>query len=95
MNFGYFTTFQALDKGLIERLGPTGFTVMTFSFSSNAVTLNSGILYHTALLFIGFATLFLAFFVLGMFGLLSSFSVPLLTLFTSYIIFLVADSFID
>ena len=36
MNFGYLTTFQSLDKGLIERLGPTGFTVSTFSLSFNS-----------------------------------------------------------
>ena len=26
MNFGYLTTFQSMDKGIIERFGPTGFT---------------------------------------------------------------------
>ena len=34
MNFGYSLTFQSLDKGLIERAGPTGFTATVFTSSS-------------------------------------------------------------
>jgi hypothetical protein len=26
MQFGYFFSFQAMDKGIIEQIGPTGFT---------------------------------------------------------------------
>jgi hypothetical protein len=91
MNFGYFTTFQSLDKGLIERVGPTGFTVSTFSLSSNFASYNSGLVYHTTFLFIGFTVLFLAFFVLGSFGLLTVFNMPFILLFVSYTVFSIAD----
>jgi len=67
MNFGYLTTFQSLDKGLIERIGPTGFTVSTFSFSFNYTNVNSGILYHAAFSFVIFAILFTIFFSFGTF----------------------------
>jgi len=62
MNFGYLITFQSLDKGLIERIGPTGFTVSTFSFSFNYTNVNSGILYHVVFSFVIFTILFIIFF---------------------------------
>jgi proton-translocating NADH-quinone oxidoreductase chain L len=62
MNFGYLSTFQSLDKGLIERLGPTGFTVSIFQSSSNFVSYSTGVLYNTTFVFITFAILFLSFF---------------------------------
>ena len=31
MSFGYLTSFKALDKGLIENFGPTGFTTFILS----------------------------------------------------------------
>jgi hypothetical protein len=55
MNFGYFSTFQTLDKGLIEKLGPTGFTFSLFNLSSNLITSNSGYIYHTIFAIIVFA----------------------------------------
>jgi hypothetical protein len=91
MNFGYLTTFQSLDKGLIERIGPTGFTVSTFSLSSNYTIINSGVLYHTTLMLIVFSVVFLVFFALSSFGLLSSFSISFLFLFISYILALFSE----
>lgn len=93
MNFGYLTTFQSLDKGLIERVGPTGFTLSTFNLSSNFVKLNSGLVSHTNFLFIGFATLFLTFLVFGSFGLMASINTVFILLFTAYVILLIADPF--
>jgi NADH-ubiquinone oxidoreductase chain 5 len=91
MNFGYLTTFQSLDKGLIERVGPTGFTVSTFSLSSNYTILNSGVLYHTTFTFIAFAVVFHIIIALSSFGLLSSFSASFLLLFVSYLLFYLFD----
>lgn len=90
MNFGYLTTFQSLDKGLIERVGPTGFTVATFSLSSNYTIVNSGMLYHTPLMFIVSTVIFLFFFALGSFGLMSSLSASFLLLFIAYVVFSVS-----
>lgn len=52
MNFGYFSSFQTFDKGLIEKVGPTGFTSSFFSFSSNQVTGFTGFIYHSFFLLI-------------------------------------------
>lgn len=91
MNFGYLTTFQSLDKGLIERIGPTGFTVSTFSLAFSFRSVNSGILYHTATIFIVFAALFTVFFTLGCFNLALSFSVSFFALLTAYFLILLSD----
>jgi NADH-ubiquinone oxidoreductase chain 5 len=92
MNFGYLTTFQSLDKGLIERLGPTGFTVSTFSLSFNYTNVNSGLLYHTAFSFVIFALLFTVFLSFGTFDFLWSFSVAFSLLFISYFAFLFLEA---
>jgi hypothetical protein len=43
MNFGYRSSFQSIDKGIIERFGATGFTASIFSVSSNLFNFHSGI----------------------------------------------------
>jgi ABC-type uncharacterized transport system permease subunit len=91
MNFGYLTTFQSLDKGLIERLGPTGFTVSTFSLAFNFRGINSGILYHTATIFIVFVALFVVFFTLGCFGLTLTYSASFSALLAAYFLILLSD----
>ena len=70
MNFGYLTTFQSMDKGLIERLGPAGFSLITFNVSFGFTNINSGILYQIISLLISFIVIFLSFFTLSCFGLL-------------------------
>jgi NADH-ubiquinone oxidoreductase chain 5 len=90
MNFGYFT-FQSLDKGIIERFGPTGFTISTFSLSFNYTMANSGMLYHTPLVFIVSSVVFLSFFTLGSFGLVSSLSASFLLLLVAYVVFLFTE----
>lgn len=91
MNFGYFTTFQSMDKGIIERFGPTGFTSNTFSLSLNYTGINSGNLFHTAFIFLTFATFLTVFFVLGFFELIVSLNSFFMLLFASYLIVLLLD----
>jgi hypothetical protein len=86
MNFGYFFSFQSLDKGLIEKLGPTGFTSSIFSSSSNFSNFNSGVIYKVAFIFVTFMALFLSFFLFGSFGKLSIFSLSFTLLFLSYLL---------
>jgi hypothetical protein len=93
MNFGYSFTFQSLDKGLIERVGPSGFTASVFSSSFNFVSYYSGIIYHTAFILIIFTSLFLSFFVLGSLGSLSAFGVAFIMLLLSYALLSFSDPF--
>ena len=72
MNFGYLTTFQSLDKGLIERLGPTGFTVSIYNTSSAYTRNLAGLIHNTSFVFITFALVFLSFFTLGSLDLLNA-----------------------
>jgi hypothetical protein len=58
MNFGYFSTFQSIDKGLIEKLGSTGLPVSIFNFSSNIIGYNAGFIYNTLFVILSFAFLF-------------------------------------
>jgi NADH-ubiquinone oxidoreductase chain 5 len=64
LNFGYGTTFLALDKGLIERIGPSGFTAVIFYSTFNSVKLNSGLFFKVIIVFLLFASFFLGFFLL-------------------------------
>jgi len=93
MNFGYFSTFQALDKGLIERVGPTGFTSLIAFFSSRIFNFNSGIIFHTILLMVTFLTVFLSFFFINYFGLLSVFNVTFFLLLLGYFFLFFSDFF--
>jgi NADH-ubiquinone oxidoreductase chain 5 len=91
MNFGYLTTFQSMDKGIIERFGPTGFTSNTFNLALQYTIVNSGNLFHTAFVFITFAVFFTIFFVFGFFELLSIFNGLFILLFSSYLLILLMD----
>jgi len=91
MNFGYLFTFQSLDKGLIERIGPTGFTASIFTSASNFNNYFAGILYQTAFIFLIFALLFFSFFVFGSFGVLSIFDVSFILLYISFVSLGIAD----
>jgi hypothetical protein len=92
MNFGYSFTFQTLDKGLIERLGPSGFTASIFNSSANFVGFYSGFLYHTTFIFLVSTCVALSFFVLGSFGILSVFNVSFASLFIAYFVLGIMDS---
>jgi hypothetical protein len=61
MNFGYFLSFQTLDKGLIEKFGPSGFTISIYNLSSNLLSRSSsGFLYLNLFLIIFFALFYLS-----------------------------------
>ena len=48
LNWGYTVSFKALDKGLLEILGPNGITRIFSKFSHTASQLQSGFIYHYA-----------------------------------------------
>jgi hypothetical protein len=60
MNFGYSTSFQSMDKGLIEKIGPSGFSFSVYNVSSNFVNYSSGFLYHVIFIMIFSAFMFLS-----------------------------------
>ena len=91
MNFGYSFTFQSLDKGLIERIGPSGFTASIFISSSNFVSHYTGFLYHTIFVFFIFTILFFSFFVFGSLVSLSSFGLCFVLLISSYLLLSFSD----
>jgi len=93
MNFGYSFTFQSMDKGLIERIGPSGFTASIFISSSNFVSYYSGFLYHTIFVFLIFTVLFLSFFVLGSLVSLFSYGLCFVLLVLSYLFLSFSDPF--
>lgn len=74
MNFGYLLSFQLLDKGLIEFLGPLGISSASFSYSRGLSLFQSAfvvhyltaiflglLLYLTFLVFINFVSVHLVF----------------------------------
>jgi len=90
MNFGYRSSFQALDKGIIERAGATGFTASIFSVGSNLFNFHSGIWYHTAYTFIAFAIAFFTFFTINFLGLGTVYSFSFFLLILGYVSFFFA-----
>ena len=48
--FGYHTSFKTLDKGFIEVLGPTGLMAVCTNTMRQVSALQSGYIYHYALL---------------------------------------------
>jgi hypothetical protein len=95
MNFGYSFTFQSLDKGLIERVGPSGFTASIFNSSSNFTGFYHGALFHTIFVLIISSGVFLTFFALSSLGLLSALSTSFGFLFLSYALISVFDPFVS
>jgi hypothetical protein len=93
MNFGYSLTFQSLDKGLIERVGPSGFTASIFTSSSNLTSYYSGLLYHTSFTLIISAGLFLTFFTLSSLGVTAAFNAVFFLLTLSYVFLVLFDPF--
>jgi len=85
MNFGYFSTFKSIDKGLIEKVGPTGFTLSIFNTSANFIKFYSGSLYHTIFFILSFAFLFLTFYFSCVIGFFTSFNFQFLLLIFSFL----------
>jgi NADH:ubiquinone oxidoreductase subunit 5 (subunit L)/multisubunit Na+/H+ antiporter MnhA subunit len=86
MNYAYYITFQSIDKGLIERVGPTGFTASALQSSKLLVNYYSGSLYHTILAIVSFVFLFTSYFLVGYTGLITAISVPFTLLLFSFLI---------
>ena len=49
LSFGYNTSFKTLDKGIFEILGPFGISILFQRFTSHISKLQSGMIYHYAL----------------------------------------------
>ena len=49
-NFGYQTSFKSFDKGLLEIVGPTGIIACAIKVLAEIRSLQSGFVYHYALL---------------------------------------------
>ena len=50
LSFGYNTSFKTLDKGIFEILGPFGISILFQRFTSHISKLQSGMIYHYALI---------------------------------------------
>jgi len=48
LSFGYHTSFKTLDKGVFEILGPFGISILFQRFTSHISKLQSGMIYHYA-----------------------------------------------
>jgi hypothetical protein len=93
MTFGYFSTFQTLDKGLIEKIGPTGFSSTIYSTSSGLANFNNGFLYRAIFILLSFALLFLSFYLGSLFFKTSLINIQfLLFISTFFFVFLVSDN---
>jgi hypothetical protein len=65
MKFGYTICFLLIDKGLIEIVGPQGFSFKAFNFSNRLTFFQSGFIYHYS--FIMVFSLVIAFSSIGFF----------------------------
>ena len=52
--FGYHFTYKDIDRGLIEKVGPSGLIELTFAMSNLIVSLQTGILFHYLYMFFAF-----------------------------------------
>ena len=94
LNFGYFSTFQTLDKGLIEKFGPTGFSVSIYNSASNIAAFNNGSFFRALFIIISFTLLFLNFYLIVLFEI--SFKINInffLFLFSFVLVFLFESKF--
>jgi hypothetical protein len=86
MQFGYATTFQSLDKGLIEKVGPTGFVGSVFNASSNFLSYSTGYPYKAIYVLVCFAFVFVSLYFAAMFGLQSTISMTFGLLVFSFLV---------
>jgi hypothetical protein len=86
MNFGYSSTFQSIDKGLIEKIGPTGFVITIFNASSNFISFSTGYPYKAIFVLVCFAFAFVSLYFAFVFGLVSSISMSFVLLVFSFLI---------
>jgi proton-translocating NADH-quinone oxidoreductase chain L len=64
-DFGYETSFKSFDKGLLEIVGPTGIMKAFSRLMTESRGLQSGFVYHYALLMLIGLTIFLSLYILG------------------------------
>jgi NADH-ubiquinone oxidoreductase chain 5 len=87
MNFGYRSTFQLIDKGNIEVLGPLGYTYNLVIASKTLSQKHSGLLYHHSLAMMLALLSLLALLAIILFDTLSNSSILFIGLIFSYISF--------
>ena len=61
-SFGYSISYKIVDRGVLEMLGPYGFSKMINEFSKNSAKLQTGHLYHYTLSYLSGITFLLGFF---------------------------------
>ena len=61
-SFGYAISYKIVDRGVLEMLGPYGFSKMINKFSENTARLQTGHLYHYTLSYLAGITFLLGFF---------------------------------
>jgi len=61
LSFGYHTSYKAIDRGIIEMLGPYGISNTVYNISSKISKAQSGYLYHYALVIFSGVTLLIFF----------------------------------
>ena len=87
MNFGYGSTFLSIDKGLIEKLGPSGISLSVFDFSSNFVGFSSsGLISNSAFIIISSAFVFLSLFTAIALGVSQTVCIQFLLMVFSFIV---------
>jgi hypothetical protein len=86
MNFGYSSTFQSIDKGLIERVGPTGFVITIFNLSSNFISFCTGYPFKAIFVIVCSTFIFITFYFAYIFGFFLSFCISYLLLIFSFLI---------
>jgi NADH-ubiquinone oxidoreductase chain 5 len=85
LNISYHFSYKHLDRGIIEKLGPSGIVNTINQTISQLTMLQSGHIYHYLFLFL-FFTLFFIFFVLCFSTVFSSFNIYLFLFFFSFMI---------
>lgn len=60
LNFGYFHTYKALDRGVFEVLGPHGLSSMIWRRTAGVISRQTGLIYHYGLVMLTGALLLLA-----------------------------------
>jgi hypothetical protein len=91
MNFGYNVSFLAIDKGLIEQLGPTGFAKGLFDTSFNFSSLQKGLLFNTIFVITVFVLVLLSYFFVTTFTLSSIFNIQFVLLLFSFLLLILAN----
>ena len=61
-SFGYAISYKIIDRGVLEMLGPYGFSKMINEFSKNSAKLQTGHIYHYTLSYLAGITFLLGFF---------------------------------